>query len=141
MTKISLSVGALVYNPDKGFLLLRRRDKPEIWEFPKGRMRDKESENETLSREIFEECNLDNFNIIEGFRKQTFYFKKGYMRIVIFYLIKTSQEPILSEEHLEYQWLPYDKAKEKLQGLIRFDEIKYSQWLDVLEDAVKVING
>ena len=89
------------------------------WDFPKGHMEEGEEEHETANRELLEETGIADIEFVENFRETIDYRyqKEGKPshKQVIFFLAKTELEDIrISHEHLDYNWLPYDKAIEKL---------------------------
>ena len=91
------------------------------WDFPKGHIEPGESELEAALRELKEETSL-SVDVIEGFEHRFSYvFKAKYAagattkKEVVFFLGKAlSGDVKLSEEHLAYEWLPFEEALKKL---------------------------
>ncbi len=132
-----ISVGALVFNDNYEFLFLRRRDKKDYWEFPKGHKEEGEDELTTLKRELKEECNLTDYKIVDGFRRVSSYINsRNNLRIIVVYLVKTNQEIKLSDEHEQFAWLNKEETRKLFKEMIQKHVIpKYSQWLEIAEDA------
>ena len=113
------SAGAIVFIKDKESLYLLLQYQEKHWDFPKGNIEKGEKDLETVKREIEEETGIKDVEIISNFKEKIqYYFKfKGDLinKTVIFYLAKTnSKEVKLSFEHIGFEWLPFDKAIEKL---------------------------
>ncbi len=89
------------------------------WDFPKGHIEKKESEIETVMREVREETGIEDLEFIHGFRKEINYnFRKRDKLVykeVVFYLSKTEKKEVkLSFEHKDYAWLPYEETMKRL---------------------------
>jgi 8-oxo-dGTP pyrophosphatase MutT (NUDIX family) len=103
------------------------------WSFPKGHIEKGENETETIKREVKEETDLKDIKIIKGFREQIKYFFRDIysktkvpentdekelpwiLKIVIYYLAEANTEKVkISFEHIDYKWLPYEKAIKQL---------------------------
>ena len=115
-----ISAGAVIFRKTKQgpqFLILHY----ELghWDFVKGNIEKEEDENETVRREIREETGIRRIKCIEGFRETIKYFYKwkgqNIFKIVIYYLVETRQRAVkLSYEHIGFDWLPYQRAMERL---------------------------
>jgi len=91
----------------------------EYWDLPKGHIEKGEKQIETVRREVEEETGLKDIEFLEGFKKWIKYFFKfkgvNILKFVTFYLVKTKTKDIkISREHLDYKWLLYEEAIEKL---------------------------
>lgn len=99
------------------------------WEYPKGHIEEKETEEETIKREVKEETGIDEMEIIPGFKEYIkYFFRRSYglkgearkkapwvFKLVVFFLAKTDIKEIkLSDEHDGFLWLPYEEAFKKL---------------------------
>lgn len=127
------SAGAIVFRRDNSqiyYLLLHypvssrkiKKDnngKFEYWGLPKGHIEEGEGLMETVRREVKEETGLKDIKIIEGFKEEESYiFTRDNQKIfktVIFLLAETKKKKVkISWEHLDYQWLNYQEAFNKL---------------------------
>ena len=77
------------------------------------------SREDTVVRELKEETGIADARFIDGFREEISYFYKrqgaSVYKQVIFYLIEAAAPKVtLSFEHTGFEWLPYEKALEKL---------------------------
>ena len=96
------SAGTVVYrNTPSGVVFLLLHYPSGHWDFVKGKIEEGESSHETVVREENIEYNFQHEGILIHKR-------------VIFFLAKTVTEKItISHEHLDYVWLPFEKAYEK----------------------------
>lgn len=132
------SAGAIILFKENGvnlYLLLHykatssSKKKGGHWEFAKGHIEDKETEEETVLREVKEETGLDNIILIPGFKKYIkYFFKKSYglegearkrapfvFKLVVFCLAETKTKEVkISDEHDDFIWLPFEEAMKKL---------------------------
>ena len=125
--KTEISAGAVVFRIENGlikYLLLRypainHRSGVDYWDFVKGHLEPGETDAQTILREAAEETGLTDLGLIDGFcRKMEYFFTfegKKIFKVVNFYLAKTNTEKItLSDEHNDFVWLPFDRAREAL---------------------------
>jgi len=89
------------------------------WDFVKGNVEPNESEKETVIRELKEETSITNAQFIDGFKETVAYFyrRQGLTihKEVVFFLIEAYTDKVqLSFEHIDYAWLYYQHAMEKL---------------------------
>jgi bis(5'-nucleosidyl)-tetraphosphatase len=122
MARAERSAGFLIYHrrPDSAdgirFLLLNYG---RHWDFAKGHVDKGESDFDAAIRELQEETGIREILPVEGFQKEITYFfrssRHGLIRkTVIFFLAEVMREEvILSEEHVGYEFLPYEKALQK----------------------------
>ena len=113
------SCGAVVYLKEQEVNYLLLLYGAGHWDFVKGNVEPNESEKETVIRELREETGIIDAQFIDGFREKIEYFyrRQGATvhKEVIFYLINTHSEKVkLSYEHVDYTWLNYEHAMEKL---------------------------
>ena len=114
-----VSAGIILFNEivDKEFLLLNYPSKH--WDFVKGKMEKDETQLETALRETKEETGISDVEFIDGFKEEIEYnFYADNQEIhkkVIFFLGKTKTiDIILSHEHLDFIWLDFNNALEKI---------------------------
>ena len=116
------SCGTIVYRKDRDgtvkYLLLHYLSRH--WEFPKGHVEKNEKEEQTALRELMEETGIADAKLQDGFRHViTYYFKNGEENIhkeVVFFLAFTRTKHIkLSEEHMGFAWVSYEKALKKVK--------------------------
>jgi 8-oxo-dGTP pyrophosphatase MutT (NUDIX family) len=117
--KEEVYAGFILFNEieDKEFLLLNYPSKH--WDFVKGKMEKDETAHETALRETKEETGISDVEFIDGFKEEIeYYFYADNQEIhkkVIFFLGKTkTKDIILSHEHLDFIWLNFDNALEKI---------------------------
>ena len=113
------SCGAVVFikNNETEYLLLHYGK--GHWGFVKGHIENMETEKETTLRELKEETGLSKVEFVEGFKEKKHYSYKRNKKIiykkVTYFLIQAQHKKIkLSNEHIGYEWLNYERAKEKL---------------------------
>ena len=135
---VEKSAGAVIFQNQKGiikYLLLnypsttRGAKRPrsrvntlrgrDYWDLPKGHIEKGEKELDTVKREVEEETGLKDIKIVEGFKEWIKYFfrhkEKTIFKIVIFYLAEAKSGKVkISEEHIGYKWLPFEKAIKQL---------------------------
>ena len=115
-----VSAGIILYNDVHGeiqFLVLKYPG--GHWDFVKGKMENSEEPKQTAIRETKEETGIVDVKFIDGFNEEisySFYIKKEEIdKKVIFYLGKTqSTEIVISHEHLDFAWLNFKDAMERI---------------------------
>jgi 8-oxo-dGTP pyrophosphatase MutT (NUDIX family) len=116
--KEEVSAGVILFNElDGRFLLLNYPSKH--WDFVKGKMEKGETPHETAIRETKEETGISDLEFLNGFEEEIEYYfyadKQEIHKKVIFFLGKTkTSDIILSHEHLNYIWLEFDNAIERI---------------------------
>lgn len=101
------------------YLLLKHAN-GRHWSFPKGHVEEGEAPKEAALRELDEETDLAVREFVSGFSLETSYtFERAGQKVfktVIYFLgvVSTESQVVLSPEHLDYCWLPYDDARRKL---------------------------
>ncbi len=88
------------------------------WDLPKGKIEKGESKEQAALRELKEETGLET-DIIEGFGEHYYYYFKQdgdlMKKTVYFFIGKALSDAVtLSEEHIGYEWLPFEKSMERL---------------------------
>lgn len=123
---VERSAGAIIFRKENEkiyYLLLHypssARAKKPYWDLPKGHIEKGEKEVDTVKREVEEETGLKDAKIIKGFKEWIKYFFKfkgeNVFKIVVFYLAEAKTGNVkISEEHIGYNWLPYEEALAKL---------------------------
>lgn len=113
------SSGAVVFQEaqERKYLLLNYGK--GYWGFAKGIIEEGESEENAAKRELEEETSISDASFINGFREEIKYsfYRKGELihKIVVYFLTQVyNSRVILSNEHIGYIWLPYDKAVKNL---------------------------
>ncbi len=116
-----ISAGAVLHLVDENFEInyLILNYSYGHWDFPKGNIESGETEIDTIKREVMEETGIVDIKLIEGFRQQISYKyrKKSKLvnKTVIYYLAETkSNKVVLSFEHVNFAWLNFNSALNKL---------------------------
>ncbi|MEM4389103.1 MAG: bis(5'-nucleosyl)-tetraphosphatase [Candidatus Micrarchaeia archaeon] len=117
---LEFSSGAVVFRRENGqilYLILHYEE--GHWDFPKGKIEKGESIEATARREIAEETGITDVEFVPGFREKLKYFfrreGKTIAKTVYFQLAETKQKEVkLSFEHIGFEWLPFEKAIERL---------------------------
>ena len=117
-----VSAGAVIYHYDPtmrstSYLVLHYP--AGHWDFPKGAIENKETEEQTATREIFEETGLHVTNFVSGFRKEIEYHYRRQSLLahkrVIFFLAESKETIVrISFEHSGYEWLSFEQALRRL---------------------------
>lgn len=117
-----VSAGAVIYNDDpnqqsRRYLVLHYP--AGHWDFPKGAIEEKETEEQTATREIFEETGLHVRDFVAGFRREIeYHYRRQNMlahKRVIFFLTKSPITDVrISFEHSGFQWLNFEQAMKRL---------------------------
>ena len=115
----------LLSNGEPEYLLVLHNGPYKYWAFPKGRQNEGETYEETAIREIREETGTTKFKIIKQLISDSIYFpKRGTKTIVkkvVFFLVKFQTREIkLSLEHINWQWVNFEKAL----SMLTFEDYK-----------------
>jgi len=116
------STGAVIFRRENRrvfFLVVHCHFKGDYWDLVRGKIEKGETEEETAKREIREETGIEVDKFIEGFKETASWFYRwkdqNVYKEAVYFLFETSRKEInLSEEHLEYDWLEYADALERL---------------------------
>ena len=89
------------------------------WDFVKGKIEKNESLEQAAIRETKEETGITDIEFIKGFKEKIEYsFKFNgdiVQKEVIFFLAKTNTKQVMiSNEHLDYVWLDFNNALNKI---------------------------
>jgi len=89
------------------------------WDFVKGKIEQGETLHQTAVRETKEETGITDLEFVEGFEEKinyNFQFEGELIqKEVVFFLAKTKTDTVnVSHEHLDYTWLDYENALEKV---------------------------
>lgn len=126
--KIPVSVLVVVHTAELQVLLLERADHPGYWQSVTGSQDDDETLAQTAIREVREETGLDAIryrladwgmqNEYEIFPEWRWRYAPGVTRNTehVFGLLLPAPLAVrlAPREHLAYQWLPYERAAEKV---------------------------
>ena len=126
--KIPVSVLVVVHTPNLQVLLLERADHPGYWQSVTGSRHEGESLQQTAIREVSEETGLDArdyalqdwkmHNEYEIFQEWRWRYAPGITHNTehVFGLLvpRPIAVTLAPREHLRHQWLPYDRAAEKV---------------------------
>jgi 8-oxo-dGTP pyrophosphatase MutT (NUDIX family) len=113
------SCGAVVFKKDSEINYLLLQYEAGHWDFVKGNVEKGETEQETAVRELREETGISNARFMDGFRERiSYYYKRQgttvFKEVVFFLMESGTKEVKLSFEHVNFAWLTYDGAMEKL---------------------------
>ena len=114
------SAGVILYlEKSEGILFLLMNYPTGHWDFVKGKIEQGENEHQTALRETKEETGISDIEFVEGFEENinyNFQFEGELIyKEVVFFLAKTKTETVkISNEHLDYTWLDYKNAIEKI---------------------------
>ena len=110
------SAGTVVYrNTPSGMVFLLLHYPSGHWDFVKGKIEEGELPHETVVREAKEETGISDLEFIDNFEENIEYnFQHEGILIhkkVVFFLAGTKTEKIIiSHEHLDHMWLPFEQA-------------------------------
>ena len=112
------SCGVVLFNSDKFLLLHHNNEDSRVdghWDFPKGHVELGEEEIDTALRELKEETEIEDVDIIPSFKQFINYnISKDTLSVskkVIFFLAETKVWDVsLSSEHQNFVWLNFEEA-------------------------------
>jgi len=113
------SCGAVVFRKNREVEYLLLHYEAGHWDFVKGQVEVNESEKETAMRKLEEETEITDAHFVGNFREEIGYFyrrrgKTIYKKVAYFLTQAQESKVVLSYEHVEYEWLTYEKAIERL---------------------------
>ena len=134
------STGAVIFRREADkifFLVVHYHFKGDYWDLIRGKVEQGETEEQTAKREIKEETGIEVDHFIEGFRETANWFyrweNQDIFKEAVYFLVGTEKKEIdLSNEHVEYEWLEYEGALERLT---------YENSRDVVRKANKLIKS
>ncbi|RXE55629.1 diadenosine tetraphosphate hydrolase [Methanoculleus taiwanensis] len=126
------SCGAVVFRKDREIEYLLLQYEAGHWDLVKGHGKRGERETETVLRELEEETGIVDAWFIPEFREEIHYFfrRRGstVYKEVVYYLMETrKREVLLSDEHIGYQWLPFERAIRTITFKNSRDVVKKAQ--------------
>ena len=108
------SCGAVIMNAwHKDYKVLLIHQVQGHWCFPKGHMKQSETERQTAAREVQEETGV-KVRFLNGFRETTHYrLKENTEKEVVFFtgVPNGGREKVQKKEVIEMQWLPLSEAQ------------------------------
>ena len=131
---VEKSVYVLLVNPHEEYLLLKAADGKEEWSLPGGHPEGSENDIQALSRELFEECKIKDFQLAKNFvEEDRFINQKGIERLQIIYLARTKNtNVILSNEHTKFGWFKFGEVITKM---------RHDSWKGILRRADKILRS
>jgi 8-oxo-dGTP diphosphatase len=132
---------AIIRNEDNEVLVVQRGEKtdhPFKWEFPGGKLKENETEEECIIREIQEELSID---IVICKRMSDTEYNYGHKQIkLIPFICDTLDELPLLSEHLAFKWLNRDGLKNvdflEADVIVAAGYMKESESLETQDKAV-----
>ena len=114
-----ISAGAVIFRKNSRLQFLLLHYPSGHWDFVKGKIEVNENPNQTTIRETKEETGITDLDFVNGFEESVEYeFQYDEELIhkkVIFFLAKTNVVEIkISHEHLDFVWLEFKEALEKI---------------------------
>ena len=136
--KIPVSVLVVIHTPDLQVLLLERADRPGFWQSVTGSQNEGETLVQTAQREVAEETGLDasRYALVDWRKQNRFQiyqrWRSRYAPGVthntehVFSMRVPSALPVrlAAREHLQYQWLPWRDAADKVFSWSNADAIR-----------------
>ncbi|MFH1972183.1 MAG: NUDIX domain-containing protein [archaeon] len=110
------SLGIILVNRNN-FLLLRRF--PGHWSFLKASLLETDDKIELSRRTVLEETGIKTLIQVKNFQENEEYFFKKQGQVVhkdvVFLIFETNEEQVtLSNNHLGYVWIDYDRAMSRI---------------------------
>jgi len=114
-----ISAGAVIFRKNSRLQFLLLHYPSGHWDFVKGKIEVNENPHQTTIREAKEETGITDLDFVNGFEESVEYeFQYDEELIhkkVIFFLAKTNAVEIkISHEHLDFVWLEFKEALEKI---------------------------
>lgn len=101
------------------YLLLQNSSK-FFWDFPKGNVAQGEDDQAAARRELMEEAGITQIRPVDGFREQVSYSYRFdgdliHKDLVMFAGEVPDSNVVLSWEHSDFAWLPFEQARSRLK--------------------------
>lgn len=113
------AAGGIVQHTDNSFLMIKRFG---FWDFPKGKVEDKEANEEAAIREVEEETGVEGLKIIRELPTAYHIYRYGHQWIVkrtFWYFMQSDYKgkliPQQEEDILEALWVPEDNIRNYLK--------------------------
>lgn len=107
-----------MYTGRNGWRVLLMKDRKGFWTFPKGKIEDGESLEQTASREITEEVGISKLSVLTELTPSTYWYHRGedsIKKTVHYFLFrsKTLQDTVVQTDEgiMEARWVSWDEAK------------------------------
>ncbi len=116
---IEKSAGAVIFRKAGEIKYLLLLYQAGHWDLPKGHVEKGETLEDTVKREVKEETGLEDMKIVSGFKETIKYFfkweGKNILKFVTFFLAETDASEVrISQEHIGFEWLPYNEAVKRV---------------------------
>jgi 8-oxo-dGTP pyrophosphatase MutT (NUDIX family) len=131
------AAGGLVYNPDGKLLFIKRRG---VWDLPKGKIEEGETIKEAALREVEEETNLSDLDIVEELPVTRHTYKEKSTRLLKrTYWYKMSSEgknaaPEIEEDITEVRWMDPE-------NFLQEDYDTYRTLIELLKEELLKVEG
>ena len=101
------------------FLILKREKEWKGWEFPKGGVKEGETPEQAVLREIYEETGIKKIKIFKKLDMKKEFIKEGNLVIHDVFLVETSMNipvniPQVDREHSTYLWTDKEGIAKRL---------------------------
>ena len=126
-----LGAGAVIFSVQQGaFLLLKH--KSGHWEFPKGKMKQGESHEDTMVREVSEETGITDLEMLPFSTSFSFSFfkERKIHKTISMGLLVGDADVIISDEHQGFVWLSFSDA---------LTTLRFQNHRDVLKQAAEFL--
>lgn len=135
---IKISAKAVIRR--NGKILLLKDDGTKFWDLPGGHLKEGETLEDGLIREVYEETTLKLKNLKQFTTEQLTLGKEN--KPVCFFICEADGEPKLSEEHLDFKWVSIDNINDFNTGVFE-DIIEDTKGLHMKksDDAQKIKNA
>lgn len=115
--KVQIVTSGFIKSDEKFLIVKRSADEtflPNVWELPGGKSEPEENPNDSVVREVYEECGLTITVTRPAVIKSYVSEERNIHYVEIFYLcslVTESSQVILSEEHSEFKWISFEEIE------------------------------